>query len=521
MGLFGKRSEGGLMDVIRCDQQDYLIWKWRPAGEANTTSKENSIRWGSSVRVKDGEVAVFVYKQKDGVSQDFIEGPFDETIKTANFPILTNIIGAAFAGQSPFQAEIYFINLAGNIRLPFGVPFFDLFDPRFNDFPVKVAARGSFVFSLKDYRAFIKLHRLIDFDLERFKLLVSDVVRKYVKGIIVNAPANHGLPVLQIERKLLDINDLVQPRIESALREHFGVHLVRFDLEAIEVDKDTPEYAQLRSVTADLEVALRTKQNEVNMRNLDDTQRINADNVEQTLAINRNAAEEFQRLQTQTAFLPAHQINRHADVLQTAATSLGQMGNVNLGSGGGGGFNPVGVMTGLALGGAMGNQMASMTTAAGQSFQQPQQMPPPMPQVQFNVQVGGQSAGPFAIGKLGEMAGNGQLTRDSFVWKAGMPAWAPASSVSELQSLFAPEPPAMTRFHVLDDGQSTGPFDFGQLASLRSGGRLTPETMVWREGLAQWQQAASLAELAPLFAGPPGPPPLPSGTGMPPPPLGT
>lgn len=30
--------------------------------------------------------------------QDFIEGPFDETIKTANFPILTSIVGSAFAG---------------------------------------------------------------------------------------------------------------------------------------------------------------------------------------------------------------------------------------------------------------------------------------------------------------------------------------------------------------------------------------------------------------------------------------
>ena len=30
MGLFGKKSEGGFMDVIRCDEQEYLVWKWRP-----------------------------------------------------------------------------------------------------------------------------------------------------------------------------------------------------------------------------------------------------------------------------------------------------------------------------------------------------------------------------------------------------------------------------------------------------------------------------------------------------------
>ena len=42
----------------------------------------------------------------------FIVGPYDQTIKTANFPILTNIVGSAFGGTSPFQAEIYFMNLS-------------------------------------------------------------------------------------------------------------------------------------------------------------------------------------------------------------------------------------------------------------------------------------------------------------------------------------------------------------------------------------------------------------------------
>lgn len=76
MGLFGKPKAGGFMDEIRCDEQSYLIWKWRPAGaELNNNSRENAIRWGSSLRVKDGEVAVFVYNRPDGVMEDFIEGP--------------------------------------------------------------------------------------------------------------------------------------------------------------------------------------------------------------------------------------------------------------------------------------------------------------------------------------------------------------------------------------------------------------------------------------------------------------
>lgn len=104
MGLFGRGKSGGQMNVIRCDEQEYLVWKWRPEGQdVNSTTRENSIRYGSSLRVKDGELAVFVYKQKDGTMQDFIVGPYDETIKTANFPVLASIVGLAFGGESPFQ----------------------------------------------------------------------------------------------------------------------------------------------------------------------------------------------------------------------------------------------------------------------------------------------------------------------------------------------------------------------------------------------------------------------------------
>jgi len=439
MGIFGKKSEGGILDVIRCDEENYLIWKWRPSGAANSTNKENAIRWGSSLRVKDGEVAVFVYKQQDGANQDFIEGPFDETIKTSNFPVISSILGLAYDGQSPFQAEVYFINLQGQQDLTFGVPYFDVFDNRFLDFPVRMAARGSIKFKLTNYRAFIKLHRLINFDLQEFRVLVRDAVLKYIKGIISNAPADHGIPVLQIERKLLDINDLIEPRIARAFRDDFGVELVRFDLATIEVDKTTEEYQQLRSITADLEVAMRQKQNEINIRNLDQTQEINAVNMSETLRIQREAAEKFQTLQTETQHLTAHQLNQQTKVLTAAANNLGEMGTMNLGGSGSGAFNPVGMMTGLAVGGAMGGQMANMMNTAGQPIQQP----PPPPQIQYNISANGQSTGPFGLAQLQEMARNGQLVSSTHVWKPGMDNWLTAGELPDLVAILTAARPPM------------------------------------------------------------------------------
>lgn len=452
MGLFGlgKGKSGGLMNVIRCDEQEYLVWKWRPEGQAaNSTSRENSIRYGSSLRVKDGEVAVFVYKQKDnGTMQDFIVGPYDDTIKTANFPILSSIVGLAFGGESPFQAEVYFINLAGIIQIKFAVPYFDVYDPRFLDFAVPMSARGTITFQLEDYKSFIKLHRLIDFDLESFKRQVKDMVVKYVKGFITNVPSDYQIPVLQIERKVMDISDMIGAKLAPDFTNDFGVKLKRFDLSTIEPDKESDGYAELRRMTAGQQAKTIEAQTDINIKNMQDTQRINAQNMEETLRIQREESQRAQRLQTETNFIGAHALDQQADVLKTGAQNLGQMGAMNMGTGGGSGMNPAGVMMGMAMGGAMGQQMAGMMNQMGNAMNGQMNTPPPPPSIQYNISVNGQQAGPFNMNQLQQLVQQGQLTPQTYVWKQGMAGWEMAGNVAELGSLFQsttppPPPPPM------------------------------------------------------------------------------
>ena len=343
MGWFSKGKSGGMMNVIRCDEPEYLVWKWRPAGQgANTTSRENSIRWGSSLRVKDGEVAVFIYKQKGGTLQDFIEGPFDATLKTANFPILSGILGAAYGGDSPFQAEVYFINLAGNVQIKFAVPYFDVIDPRFTDIIVPVAAGGSITFNLTDYRAFVKLNRLIHFSLDDFKNQIRDVVIRRMKEAIANAPADMGFPLVQIDRKIGAINDLVAGKLKTDL-EDFGVNLKRLDISRIEPDKESEGWEQLRSITANATIDTIKAQNAINIKNLQDTQAKNAENMAETMRIQREEMQRAQRLQSETNFIGAHTLDQQTDVLKTGAQNLGMMGTMNMGSDSS--MNPAGMMT--------------------------------------------------------------------------------------------------------------------------------------------------------------------------------
>ncbi len=444
MGLFGtKRNEGGMLDVIRCDEQEYLVHKWSPGGYANSSIKENAIRWGSSLRVKQGEVAVFVYKNNDGSMQDFIEGPHDDTIKTANFPVISKIIGLAYSGGSPFQAEIYFINLAGNIQVNFGVPFFDVFDPRFLDFAVPMAARGSFTFNISDYKGFIRLHRMINFEIEDFTEQIRNALIKYVKGRITNIPTEMGIPVLQIETKILLINDLIEVPIREIFEKDYGVNLKRFDLSAIEPNKESFGYAELRKVTSEMATKTTVAQTEINIKNMQDSQAINAQNMEETLRVQREEAQRAQRLQTETNFIGAHALDQQTGVLKTAAGSLGTMGSMDVGGGGGGGggMNPAGMMTGMMLGGAMGNQMAGMMNQMGQNMNPQQNTPPPPPPIQYSISVNGQTSGPFNWDQMQQMAQNGQIVQNTYVWKPGVTNWELAGNVQELTSIFSLLPP--------------------------------------------------------------------------------
>jgi len=441
MGLFGRGSGGGLMNVIRCDEQEYMVWKWRPKQqEANSTSRENSIRWGSSLRVKDGEVAVFVYPQKDGTMQDFIVGPFDETIKTANFPVLTNIVGAAFGGDSPFQAEVYFINLQQNNQLKFAVPYFDAFDPRLPDHGVPIAVRGTMTFNITDYKNFIKLNRLVNFNHEQFMKQIQDAMRRNVKAIVTNLPQEMGIPLVQIERQITAVNDRVAANVKPRIENDFGVNLKALDIAAIEIDKDSPYYDELRQLTAGITARTMQAQTDINIKNLEDQQRINAANMEETLRMQREEAQRAQRLQTESNFMGAHALDQQTEVLKAAAQGMGNMGGAG-GEGGGGGMNPAGMMMGMMMGGAMGQQMAGMMNNVGQSMQNAMNTPPPMPNVQYYLAVSGQQIGPFPIPQLQQLVQNGQLTPQTLVWKQGMAGWEPASSVTELASLFAPPVP--------------------------------------------------------------------------------
>ena len=432
MNLFSRNRAGGFMDEIRCDEVSYLIWKWHPVGvKQGVGNRENAIRWGSSLRVKDGEVAVFVYKQKDGTLQDFIVGPYDQTIKTSNFPVLASIVGLAYEGGTPFPAEVYFINLAQIIQVKFAVPFFDVYDPRFLDFGVPVAVRGTINFKITDYKEFIKLHRLNTFNLDDFQKQIRDAVSRYAKRIVTNAPTENNIPVINLESKISQINETLEHDVVERLKENFGVTVSSLDIAAIEIDKSSQGYQQLMLVTKDVTTA------KIQAETTDYVERIR---------IQREEGQYAQHKQTQSANLGAFQVEKQSEVGIAGADALGQMGSNGSGTvslGGGAGFNPAAMMAGMAVGGAVGQNIAGAmyNMMSSNSQQQSVVSPPPIPTTAYHIAVNGQASGPYDRNTLTQMSLSGQFLPSTLVWKPGMAEWMRADTVDDLKELFMPPIP--------------------------------------------------------------------------------
>lgn len=99
-----------------------------------------------------------------------------------------------------------------------------------------------------------------------------------------------------------------------------------------------------------------------------------------------------------------------------------------------------GAGVGLGMGVGMASQMASQVAGAAAT-------PPPLPgaAAQFHVAVDGKQAGPFDLAALQKLAGEGRVTRDTLVWRAGMASWTAAGQITEISALFGNVPPPLPK----------------------------------------------------------------------------
>ena len=357
-------------------------------------------------------------------------------------------------------------NLSKGSQLNFAIPYFDVFDPRLQDYGVPVSVHGAVVYAIEDMDLFHSVNRNEGYSDETFKNKLRGQLTKFIKSVVSNAPSDAQIPVVQIERKIFEISELIQQRVTPQVEKLFGITIRSLDITGINVDKESRGYRELRALTADLEKErmmaqhnaqisnfnlnndlqqdMLKKQSELNLdamgrrQELDlggqeELQRMNLENQRETMRIQREEMQRASRLQTEQTFMGAHQANLNAGVLNNATDNgINAFRQQTMG-----GMNNMGQMGGApqmpgqkGMGGAP--QMPGMGAA--------------IPQVQYYIGINGQQYGPCDWNKLQQLVQQDQLTQQSYVWKNGMAQWEFAGNVAELAPLFqgtAPQMPGM------------------------------------------------------------------------------
>ncbi|MDJ0668166.1 MAG: SPFH domain-containing protein [Desulfobacterales bacterium] len=104
-----------------------------------------------------------------------------------------------------------------------------------------------------------------------------------------------------------------------------------------------------------------------------------------------------------------------------------------------GGSGAMGMIAGVGMGNVVGGAMQGAAQP-----QPPAGGPPPLPPaVQWYAGINNQQAGPFTPEQLQQMIAQGQIDRDTLVWKQGMAGWEKAGQVDDLQGLFGAVPPPL------------------------------------------------------------------------------
>ena len=344
-------------------------------------------------------------------------------------------------------------NLSKGSQVNFAIPFFDVFDPRLQDYGVPVSVHGTIVYSIEDMDLFHSVNKNEAYSDETFQQKLRGTVTKFVKGVVTNAPTDNQIPVVQLERKILEISNLIQQYVKPQVEQLFGITVRQLDITRMNIDKESRGYRELKALTADLEkervmaqhnaqISNFNLQNDLNQDqlkmqstlNLDAMRRqqemqlggqeqiqdMNLENQRETMRIQREEMQRASRLQTEQTFLGAHQANLSAGVLNNATDN---------------GINAFRQQA--QMGAAMGMGAAPQMPGMGGAPQMPgMQMKQATPQVSYMVGVNGQQAGPFDWNQLQQLVSQGQLTQQTYVWKQGMPNWDFAGNVQELHPLF-------------------------------------------------------------------------------------
>ncbi|MEA9415503.1 SPFH domain-containing protein [Flavobacterium sp. PL02] len=374
MGIFD-RLKNEFLDIIEFidNSNNTLVYRFERF--------QNEIKNNSKLIVREGQQAIFMNEGK--IADIFNAGTYN--LNTQNLPILSTLKGWKYDFNSPFKAEVYFINTRNFIDQKWGTknPLI-LNDDRFG--MLEIRAFGTYTFKIVDAQKFIL--EIVGTDGH----FTTEEINEQLKSIIVSRFTDAiGEANLPIESYVGNTSEL-SATVFTIMKDDFaayGIELSKFLLENTSMPEDVKK-----------EIFELSRLNKIDMKKF--TQYKTAQSIEK-------AAENPSGI-AGTAFSFGTGMNMARQMMQSFEEPF---------------------------------QTSSFSSFS--SHQMPPQAPPPLPTtgITYFVAINNAQAGPFNESQISLLIEKGQLLADTLVWNQGMTGWEKASSVPGLQNLFTQTPPPL------------------------------------------------------------------------------
>lgn len=336
--------------------------------------ESDSLRLGSQLIVHPSQTAFFV---KGGeICDEFTSGTY--TIKTSNIPILDKIINLPFGNETPFQAEVWFVNQVSKLDLAWGTPQpIQIEDPKYNII-VPVRAHGQYGIRISNPRQFLEtlIGNMRSFNSEQIEQYFKGRIITYLNSILAQQIIEKKTSVLDINTQLVSLSEECNDMLNVQLQK-YGVSITDFSIMSITVPQDDESVVRLKAAK-DLAARLSITGRDV------------------------------------------YQMERSFDVLEKAAANEGAGGQM-MGMG-------VGLGAGVSVGTTMGNMAGQVINTTP---------PPPIPSEKtYYLYINGTQLANQSIRQIQEYIAKGIVIHETLAWTVGMPEWVQISTIPELSQLF-------------------------------------------------------------------------------------
>jgi membrane protease subunit (stomatin/prohibitin family) len=233
MGILWDKIVSQLIEIIEWldDSHDTLVWRFPVRGQ--------EIKNGAKLIVREGQAAVFI---NEGKLADVFE-PGTYTLTTQNLPILATLKGWKYGFNSPFKAEVYFVNTTNVTDLKWGTqnPIM-LRDPEFG--PVRVRAFGIFSIRVGDAAKFLRSVAGTDGSFE-----VDEIIGQLKRTLVsrfTTALGQARIPVLDLAGNYDDLAQKLAPTLQADLQD-LGLVIAKFLIENISLPPNVEKVLDQRS----------------------------------------------------------------------------------------------------------------------------------------------------------------------------------------------------------------------------------------------------------------------------------